>query len=192
MPDGKGGKLCPICDSPLEPGSKKCGFCGTDLAIFDSEPDQPAVDEKVLAEEKEASESLDTKLEEVFFGPTEAAPEVAEKAEAPPVTPEAKPEAPAAEPQPAPVVEPKPEPAAAPEPEPQPEPEAVPEQVAEESAPVEEHFECPQCGRRSYTRPPGGRGRARPSHRPDRSLRRPLPGARFPQARTPSRSAGTA
>lgn len=30
-------KLCPICDSPLAEGSRKCGFCGTDLSIFEED-----------------------------------------------------------------------------------------------------------------------------------------------------------
>ena len=156
MPDGKGGKLCPICDSPLEPGSKKCGFCGTDLAIFDNEMDQPTTDERASAEAKEASDSLDTKLEEVFFGPTEKEPEAVEKTETPPEPAAAKPEVPVAEPQPEPAAEPmpervvtpeaEPEPKPEPQPEPQPEPETVSEPAAVEDAAVEERFECPQCG----------------------------------------------
>ncbi|MDH4122559.1 MAG: hypothetical protein OEV21_00505 [Thermoplasmata archaeon] len=37
MPISTSGRLCPICDSPLEPGAKKCSFCGTDLTIFNGE-----------------------------------------------------------------------------------------------------------------------------------------------------------
>lgn len=35
-------KLCPICDSPLAEGSRKCGFCGTDLSIFEEDLGPPA------------------------------------------------------------------------------------------------------------------------------------------------------
>lgn len=41
MPGSSGDKLCPICDSPLQAGSKKCNFCGTDLTIFDIEDAKP-------------------------------------------------------------------------------------------------------------------------------------------------------
>ena len=37
MPGATTGRLCPICDSPIEKGAKKCSFCGTDLTIFDGE-----------------------------------------------------------------------------------------------------------------------------------------------------------
>lgn len=160
MPEEKGEKLCPICDSPLQPGSKKCGFCGTDLALFESELEPAPVEEKVEepAEEKaeeaaaeqptadaqapaeEEAPKIDSKLEEVFFGPTDAAqPEAAEPAA----------ETPATESEPSPEPEAKPEPAAEPVPASEPIPEAVQEPVAavqEEAAEAEEHFECPQCG----------------------------------------------
>lgn len=37
MPGASSGRLCPICDSPIEAGAKKCSFCGTDLSIFEAE-----------------------------------------------------------------------------------------------------------------------------------------------------------
>ncbi len=153
MPDGKGGKLCPICDSPLEPGSKKCGFCGTDLAIFETEA------ESSKANDKASEGELDSKLEEVFFGPAEDAK--AAKSEPEPAAVEAPAETVPVVPEPTP--EPMPEPTRTPEPEPAAKVEtAAPPQVPtrEEAEPVvtskpepvepevaaEEHFECPQCG----------------------------------------------
>jgi cellobiose-specific phosphotransferase system component IIA len=142
LPDGKGGKLCPICDSPLEPGSKKCGFCGTDLAIFETE----AETESSKADEKVASDALDNKLEEVFFGPGDDAQTAKVDAE---------PEPPIAE---EPVEQPSAEPEPTPEPEARVEAESAalaevaepvvehPPEPAEPKATVEEHFECPQCG----------------------------------------------
>jgi cellobiose-specific phosphotransferase system component IIA len=139
LPDGKGGKLCPICDSPLEPGSKKCGFCGTDLAIFETEAEA----EPSKAEEKAASDALDNKLEEVFFGPADGAQTA--KAEAEPVIAEEPVEQTSAEP------EPTPEPEARAEAEPPAQEEAEPvvepqPEPAEAKATVEDYFECPQCG----------------------------------------------
>ena len=149
MPDGKGGKLCPICDSPLEPGLKKCGFCGTDLAIFDNEAEASKIDEKSAAEEKVASEALDTKLEEVFFGEAEKAPEADAEPKAPSEPATAEPPKPTAPPQPAPAPEPTPAPVAEPEPEPEPEvsvrPEPTSEPEPEKAAPAESFFECPEC-----------------------------------------------
>ncbi|UCE46035.1 MAG: hypothetical protein JSU93_04005 [Methanobacteriota archaeon] len=149
MPDGMGGKLCPICDSPLEPGSKKCGFCGTDLAIFDNEAEASKIDEKSAAEEKVASEALDTKLEEVFFGEAEKAPEADAEPKAPSEPATEEPPKPAAPPQPAPAPEPAPTPAAEPEPEPKPEvsvkPEPTSELEPEKRAPEESFFKCPEC-----------------------------------------------
>ncbi|MEM2838708.1 MAG: zinc ribbon domain-containing protein [Thermoplasmata archaeon] len=37
MPGATSGRLCPICDSPIEAGAKKCSFCGTDLTMFEEE-----------------------------------------------------------------------------------------------------------------------------------------------------------
>lgn len=61
MPQPSGEKLCPICDSPLQPGSKKCSFCGTDLSIFEMdfeppqkgpEPAPPTPPQKTTVEER--------------------------------------------------------------------------------------------------------------------------------------------
>ncbi|HUV60971.1 MAG TPA: hypothetical protein VMW71_02235 [Thermoplasmata archaeon] len=145
MPDGKGGKLCPICDSPLEPGSKKCGFCGTDLAIFETEAETEAETESSKAGEKAASDALDNKLEEVFFGPADGAQTAKVEAGPEPSIVEEPGEQPRAESEPTPELEVRveAEPPAQEEAEPivEPQPES-----AEAKATVEEHFECPQCG----------------------------------------------
>jgi RNA polymerase subunit RPABC4/transcription elongation factor Spt4 len=49
------GRLCPICDSPIEKGAKKCSFCGTDLTIFGSESE-----EALNQEERMVKESYET------------------------------------------------------------------------------------------------------------------------------------
>ena len=130
MPASSGDKLCPICDSPLQPGSKKCSFCGTDLSIFDIDLEPPKkAPEPVAAPPPKPS--FDSRVEEVLARPPAR--------EVPP----------AKEPQPTPrpaVREaPRPEPPKAPEPAPEPEPEPEPEV---KPAPEEavEYFECPQCG----------------------------------------------
>ena len=70
MPNSKGEKLCPICDSPLQPGSKKCGFCGTDLTIFDMEVDSAPepVTPETPAEEPVVETEFDDNVDDVFFG----------------------------------------------------------------------------------------------------------------------------
>jgi cellobiose-specific phosphotransferase system component IIA len=142
LPDGKGGKLCPICDSPLEPGSKKCGFCGTDLAIFETE----AEIESSKADEKAASDALDNKLEEVFFGPADGDQTAKAEAEPEPAIAEEPVEQSSAE------SEPTPEPEARVEAEPPAQEEEVEPVVEHQPEPAEteaaavEHFECPQCG----------------------------------------------
>lgn len=138
MPASSGDKLCPICDSPLQPGSKKCSFCGTDLSIFDMDLEAPkkAPEPVVSAPPKPSFES---RVEEVMARPQpKQAPVVREARFVPPpvVREEPRVEPPEEEP-------PKPEPptVAPPRaPEPAPEPEEKP---AEEAA---EYFECPQCG----------------------------------------------
>jgi RNA polymerase subunit RPABC4/transcription elongation factor Spt4 len=49
------GRLCPICDSPIEKGAKKCSFCGTDLTIFGNESE-----EALNQEERMVKESYET------------------------------------------------------------------------------------------------------------------------------------
>lgn len=132
MPDSSGEKLCPICDSPLQPGSKKCGFCGTDLSIFDieMEPARTASDQSST----QPRESLENKIEEILK------PRPMERTPAPPAV------APA----------PSPKQAEPPKAEP-PKIERTISQVVEarkapeppKPAPVrepKEYFECPQCG----------------------------------------------
>lgn len=128
MPDSSGGKLCPICDSPLQPGSKKCGFCGTDLSIFDIDMESPQKAPEPVPSTPERP-SMHAKVEEVLSRPApaprvikevpEPAPEPIRQAEISPTPVEPEP---VAEPEPAVVSEPVKEPAAA------------------------EYFECPQCG----------------------------------------------
>lgn len=133
MSGSSGDKLCPICDSPLQPGSKKCGFCGTDLSIFDieTEPSKTVSDEVAPPPRT----SLENRIEEILkprpYEPPQLvqapAPAPAPKAEEPP-----KPEPPRVERTIAQVVEAR----KAPEP-----PKPAP--VVEEP---KEYFECPQCG----------------------------------------------
>jgi len=138
LPDSGGDKLCPICDSPLQPGSKKCGFCGTDLSIFDLVEEEAP--KPPPAPSQSASQSVDARIEEIFSKPTapaKPAPVIREArlpqpaAAAPVKVPEHMPE-PKPEPRPVPV----------PELEPEPEPGIKPGPAEEE----EVFFECPQCG----------------------------------------------
>ena len=131
MPSSGGDKLCPICDSPLQPGSKKCGFCGTDLSIFDIDVETPKPVETPPAPPP-PKPSVESRIEEIFSKPL-----VPEKP------------APSKEPEPE-VEEVRPEPTPAPvaveeaKAEPQPEQkESVEEKKPE---PAVEYFECPQCG----------------------------------------------
>lgn len=133
MPRSSGDKLCPICDSPLEPGSRKCGFCGTDLAIFDMDTGgtEPAKQAPPPAPPKV---SMDAKVREVLSAPAKPKP------------------APAPQPAPALLEEPAPT-AAVPMSEPPVEkvvePEAVvaqPRVAEEKKVGAEEYFACPECG----------------------------------------------
>jgi len=132
LPSSSGDKLCPICDSPLQPGSKKCGFCGTDLSIFDIDVEAPKPAPVAAPPPRPTVES---RIEEIFSKPL-----VPEKPQ--PVRSVEPRQAPPARPvSPPPVlreIEKQP---------PAPEPEAVPvvpaKEVSEEAV---EYFECPQCG----------------------------------------------
>jgi RNA polymerase subunit RPABC4/transcription elongation factor Spt4 len=127
LPVSSGDKLCPICDSPLQPGSKKCGFCGTDLSIFDIEIESPKKSPEPVAPPPRAS--VESRVEEVLSRP--AVQERAAIRETPSAAPVPPPKV--EPPKTAPVREVKK--AAEPSPEPEPEPaEAI------------EYFECPQCG----------------------------------------------
>ena len=130
MPSPSEDKVCPICDSPLQPGSKKCGFCGTDLSIFDMdvEESKPAPSRVMTAPPKP---TVEARIEEIFSRPI-----VPERPVQPKQAPQA--EIPAT---PAPEIEEIEEPAQAEEPEPKPAPPV--QEAAEEPA---EYFECPQCG----------------------------------------------
>ncbi len=141
MSDSRGDKLCPICDSPLQPGSKKCGFCGTDLSIFDIETESSMTASEPASAQPKAT--LETKIEEILRPrPSEPVPAT----HAPPTAP----------------VEPAPEPVKKVEP-PREEPPKVERTISQvvearkapeqpkpaPPVPVEEpkeYFECPQCG----------------------------------------------
>jgi RNA polymerase subunit RPABC4/transcription elongation factor Spt4 len=127
LPVSSGDKLCPICDSPLQPGSKKCGFCGTDLSIFDIDIEPLKKSPEPVAPKPKAS--VESRVEEVLSRP--AVQERATIRETPPVV-SAQP--PKIEP---PKTAPVPEVKKAAEPSPEPEPEL---------AEAIEYFECPQCG----------------------------------------------
>jgi hypothetical protein len=132
LPSSKGEKLCPICDSPLKPGSKKCGFCGTDLTIFDMEVDSAPAPAKpeTPAEEPVIEVEIEDNVDDVFFGgareETSEAPETMEEEAPAEAVTEVEEE-----------VRPEPESA-----------EPVPEEQPAEPEPVarEETFECPECG----------------------------------------------
>ncbi len=130
MPESSGDRLCPICDSPLQPGSKKCGFCGTDLSIFeiDLEPPKKAP-EPAPAPAPPPKLSVEARVDEILSRPppqreAPAPPPVAQPPPKPPELVRAEPPKPAPVVQVAPVAEEKP---------------------VEEPAAVE-YFECPQCG----------------------------------------------
>ncbi|HIH01741.1 TPA: hypothetical protein HA259_06685 [Thermoplasmata archaeon] len=148
MTGKKGERLCPICDSPLEPGAKKCSFCGTDLSIFDTESEVPREEPEAepVGPVEAAEEPAEKKLDEVFFGADEEEPVAA----APPAETvvEEKPEPEQVTPQPEPVVD-EPEPEAEvvePSPVEEVEPEVAEQPTEVEARVAEEHFECPECG----------------------------------------------
>jgi len=132
LPSPSGDKLCPICDSPLQPGSKKCSFCGTDLSIFDIDIDSS----KKTPEPPPSAPmvSLDSRVNEIFSRPAAAPEPSAVRPSPPPIR-----EQPRIEPVPPPVMAP----VAPPEPKKAPEPPKVPE--PQKPAQPEELFECPSC-----------------------------------------------
>ena len=138
MPDSSGGKLCPICDSPLQPGSKKCGFCGTDLSIFDMSFEEPAK-AAAPAPAPAPKPSIQNRVDEVLSRPQAAQTPMIDRPTREPAQEKpqpvvasapAEPEMPEAE---TPVEVPVEEPA-----------KEEPATVAHEEA--TEFFECPQCG----------------------------------------------
>ncbi len=135
MAESSGDKLCPICDSPLQPGSKKCGFCGTDLSIFDIEDELPKRPEPVVTQPTPKT-SVESRIEEIFSKPIiQERPSVREQPKpAPPPRVEPASPVPPAETRKA--LPPEPVPAS--KPESKPKPEAPAKQA--------EFFECPECG----------------------------------------------
>lgn len=133
MPISSGDRLCPICDSPLQPGSKKCGFCGTDLSIFDMDMEAPKPASTSNAPPP-PKPTVEARIEEIFSKPI-----VPERPPAKPVEPVS---GPPARPTPPPI-EPKKAEVSPPPARPETRP-PTPEPVVEEE-PVE-YFECPQCG----------------------------------------------
>jgi cellobiose-specific phosphotransferase system component IIA/RNA polymerase subunit RPABC4/transcription elongation factor Spt4 len=137
LPSSSGDKVCPICDSPLQPGSRKCGFCGTDLSIFDMEVGEPKP-AQTPTPPPPPRPSVESRIEEIFSKPlVPEKPSSARQQDS--VVREARPS-----------VAPEPEPVQEPEPEPEPAPqiEIAAEAPAEEKQPepTVEYFECPQCG----------------------------------------------
>jgi hypothetical protein len=127
LPVSSGDKLCPICDSPLQPGSKKCGFCGTDLSIFDIDIEPPKRSSEPVAPQPKIS--VESRVEEVMSRP--AVQERTAFRETPSVVSLQPPRVEL------PKTAPVPEVKKAAEPPPEPEPEL---------AEATEYFECPQCG----------------------------------------------
>ena len=133
MSESSGDKLCPICDSPLQPGSKKCGFCGTDLSIFDIENELPKEPAPVVVQAA-PKPSVESRIEEIFSKPIIQ--------DRPPVREQPKPA-------PAPVTEPvKPAPPPVPVSAPPREPIIPKKEEPKPEAPAKhaEYFECPECG----------------------------------------------
>jgi RNA polymerase subunit RPABC4/transcription elongation factor Spt4 len=139
LPSSSGDKVCPICDSPLQPGSRKCGFCGTDLSIFDIEVEAPKP-APTPTPPPSPRPSVESRIEEIFSKPL-VHEKSASSRQQDSVFREARP---SVAPQPEPVQEPEPEP----EPEPAPQIEVASEAPVEETQPepTVEYFECPQCG----------------------------------------------
>ena len=143
MPISSGDKMCPICDSPLTPGSKKCSFCGTDLSIFDIEVESP---KPAIPAHPRAT--LESRVDEVLSKPppppafrmTEPTPAPAARPAAPqlsPPKPAVSAEPPKKAPAPSPIREAKP---------PVPSPIREVKPPAPEPQPKAEYFECPECG----------------------------------------------
>ncbi|HEX9907951.1 MAG TPA: zinc ribbon domain-containing protein [Thermoplasmata archaeon] len=146
MPTSGGDKLCPICDSPLQPGSKKCGFCGTDLSIFEIEVEAP---KPSTPAQPQARVSMDVKVQEVLSKATSAERATATKPSepAPPQKRATQVASTSYYPGPGPSKAPAPAaPPAGPRPAPRVEAEAKPPPAKEPPKPVQESFECPECG----------------------------------------------
>ncbi len=144
MPVSSGDKLCPICDSPLQPGSKKCGFCGTDLSIFDIDVEEPKKAAAPVPQEQSARTRLESRVDEVLSRPpARESPSPRSLDRIPSFTPPAKSREPL-------------KPAVIPEARPEPSPAPAPAKEVEVTPPVspvgrassDETFECPECGAR--------------------------------------------
>ena len=83
MPGPTTGRLCPICDSPIEKGATKCSFCGTDLTIFggESEGAQQAEDRIVKDTFPSAETRTQTATPAVNIAPAKPAAAPAPKVE---------------------------------------------------------------------------------------------------------------
>ncbi len=140
MSGSSGEKLCPICDSPIQPGSKKCAFCGTDLSIFDMDAgkSEPA---KSAPPPPAPKPSMESRVREVLSPPPKAQP-------APAPAPEPKPRPAEAPPQTASTLMPSPKPATQPVQKAPTPVVAEPPKLAEPVAEVKAHgyFDCPECG----------------------------------------------
>lgn len=142
MPVSSGDKLCPICDSPLQPGSKKCGFCGTDLSIFDIDVEEPRKAAAPVPQEQSARTRLESRVDEVLSRPpARESPPPRSLDRIPSFTPPAKSREPL---KPAVIPEARPELSPAPVQE----VEVTPPVSPVGQAPSEETFECPECGAR--------------------------------------------
>lgn|GEM_PF-958016 len=140
MSDSSGEKLCPICDSPVQPGSKTCSFCGTDLSIFDTDVEKPTP-AKQTPPPPAPRPSIESRVREVLTAPPRPEP-IPEPRPAPKL--EEAPRQPAATsaPPPAPApVQRAPPPAVA----------EVPKEPARAVEEIHEYFECPECGAKVET-----------------------------------------
>jgi RNA polymerase subunit RPABC4/transcription elongation factor Spt4 len=81
LPGPSLGRLCPICDSPIEKGAKKCSFCGTDLTIFGSESEAAQdQEERMVKESYEAAPKPSTPAKAVPSPAPATEPDVTEEA----------------------------------------------------------------------------------------------------------------
>lgn len=146
MSDSGGERVCPICDSPLQPGSKKCGICGTDLTIFEMDFEAPKQQAKPSTpptpSPPPSRPSMEARMEEIFSKPLV---EPSRPPEKPAPAPSAPPRPPPTPPRPEPV---KQEPVETPAPAPKAEPPAAEAPPAAPKTESEHYFECPECGSR--------------------------------------------
>jgi len=146
LSDSGGERVCPICDSPLQPGSKKCGICGTDLTIFEMDFEAPKQQAKPSAPAQPSPPpsrpSMEARMEEIFSKPLVEPSKPTEKP-APPSSAPAPPSPAPSRPEPV-----KQEPVETPAPVPKAEPPVAGAPPAAPKAESEHFFECPECGSR--------------------------------------------